>query len=187
MNWRQKEGEGSDRWCQALNLVVWRFTGMPCGCLPEKPSKVAYCLIRAQWLRPSWEGPRSLGLQRRGSRPGEGWAQNVQWNGRWLCFYAFSPQPFNQLSSMGFRKPMGTGVTEMNRGQFSPFGSSGSACNQVHVSVIGARMDLLGQKVGRLDWLLHEALQGTLENGTSSGQTSPTGMWLDKQKLHCEN
>lgn len=95
--------------------------------------------------------------------------------------------PLTSLSFKGFRKPVGTGVTEMNRGQFSPSGKSGSACSQTHDRVMGPRMDLMGQKVGRLDWLLNEALQGTLENGTSSGQTSPTGMWLDKQKLHCEN
>lgn len=88
-------------------------------------------------------------------------------------------RPLTNLSFMGFRKRMGVGVTEMNRGQFSPSGRSGSTCSQAHDSIMGARMDLMGQKVGRLDWPLHEALQGTLENGTSSGQTSPTGMWLD--------
>ena len=45
--------------------------------------------------------------------------------------------PLTNLSFMGFRKPMGIGVTEMNRGQFSPSGRSGSACSQAHDSVMG--------------------------------------------------
>lgn len=104
------------------------------------------------------------------------------------CIYPLCP--LTKLPFMGFRNlVLGIRGTEMSKVQFVHSRSLGSDCRETcaHGTVPSAEIDLMDKGVSRLDWLLHEALWGILENGTFSGQMLPAGMWLGKQRPHYEN
>lgn len=104
-------GRGKEKeviWCQAWTW--WCKGSLAC------PVEVSF------HLRPNWRD-WGLCLQRRGSYLQRARPRMYSERSTGYAFRHLFLSPLTQLSFKGFRKPMGIGVTEMNRGQFSPSGS----------------------------------------------------------------